>query len=293
MDSRSDVYAGGYGALTLAATNPLSNDGSAFVVKLHPMGEPPFFTRESITNAASFGPGLVEPGGLTSIFGTGLTGVSGIVQAPGYSLPIELGGVQVKINGIPVPLLSISGTEAGQQINLQVPFEAAGQALDVVEISQNGLTAWVPQVDVRSTAPRLFTLDGVRGAIQHGSDYSLVTPESPAEVGEIVILYGTGLGPVAPPVASGTPTPSSVSTTTSTPAVTVGGQPATVLFSGLTPGLIGVYQINVRVPPNVAGGDEDVLVSFPAYTVCCTGAGSAVTTTTVRCDSKPVKLAVH
>ena len=53
-----------------------------------------------------------------------------------------------------------------------------------VEISQNGLTAWVTQVQTQSTAPGIFTPDGVYGVVQHGSDYSLVTRDSPAKPGE-------------------------------------------------------------------------------------------------------------
>ena len=73
--------------------------------------------------------------------------------------------------------------------------------------------------------------------------------------------------------------------------MTVGGLAAKVLFSGLTPGLVGVYQINIQVPQNASSGDQEVVVSFPPYQVCCTG-GGAVTTTTVYVNSTPVKLPV-
>ena len=292
VDQQGNTYAGGYGALTLASTNPLSNNGGAFVVKLRQTGAPPFFTRQSIANAAGFSAGLVPQGGLASIFCSGLTGVSGVVEGAGYPLLTELAGVQVKIDGIPAPLWSISDAN-GQQINLQVPFEAGqqGSPLDV-EISQNGLTAWIPQVDTRSTAPGLFASPDGYGAIQHAADYSPVTPESPAQPGEIVILYGTGLGLVTPAVASGTPAPQAVSVTNLTPTVTIGGLAANVLFSGLAPSLVGVYQLNVQVPPNASSGDREVVVSFPPYQVCCTGGGAAIQYTTVYLNSNPVKLPV-
>ena len=105
-----------------------------------------------------------------------------------------------------------------------------------------------------------------------------------------MVLYGTGLGGVTPPVASGVPSPAVVSSTTFIPTVTVGGQAASVVFSGLTPGGVGVYQINVRVPLNAPGGDQDVVVSFPPYQACCLG---GISLYPVRVDSKPVKLTVR
>ncbi len=291
VDAQGNTYAAGHGALSLAATNPLSTNGGAFVVKLSNTGIPPFFTRESVTNAASFVSGLVLPGGLAAIFCANLTGIRGIVQAPGFPLPTELAGVRVKISGIPAPLLSVSDVNGQQQINLQVPFEASATAdpLDV-EVSQNGVSAWVIQMKTKSTAPGIFTVDGAYGAIQH-SDYSLVTPDSPSQQGEVVILYGTGMGWVTPAVPSGIPAPvAPLSVTRTTPTVTIGGNPAEVLFSGLAPGFAGLYQVNVRVPETVASGDQGVVVSFPPFRECC---DAGVSLRTVRVDSQPVKLPVR
>jgi uncharacterized protein (TIGR03437 family) len=127
---------------------------------------------------------------------------------------------------------------------------------------------------VRSTRHRLFS----------------VTPESPAQPDEIAVLYGTGLGWVTPAVASGVPAPGVVSATTLIPTVTIGGQGANVVFSGLTPGFIGVYQINIRVPQNASSGDQAAVVSFPPYQACCVG---GISTYPVRVDSTPVKLRVR
>lgn len=292
VDSQGNTYAAGHGALSLAATNPLSNDGGAFAVKLSSAGTPPLFTRESITNGANFVSGLVLPGGLATIFCANLTGIRGIVQAPGFPLPTELAGVRVKINGILAPLLAVADVSGQQQINLQVPFEAASTAdpLDV-EVSQNGISAWVIQVKTKSTAPGIFTVDGTYGAIQHGADYSAVTPASPAQRREVVVLYGTGTGWVTPAVPSGMPAPMApLAVTKTTPTVTIGGNPAEVLFSGLVPGFVTLYQLNVSVPDAVASGDQDVVVSFPPYQECCL---VGVSLRTVRVDSRPVKIPVR
>jgi uncharacterized protein (TIGR03437 family) len=291
VDGQGNTYAAGHGALSLAATNPISNNGGAFVVKLSNARTPPFFTRESITNSAGFVSGLVLPGGLATIFCANLTGIRGVVQASGFPLPTELAGVRVKISGVAAPLLAVADVNGQQQINLQVPFEAATNPdpLDV-EVSQDAASAWVVKVRTKSTAPGIFTMDGGYGAIQHGADYTLVTPASPAQRGEVIIVYATGLGWVDPAVPSGMPAPRASFQTRTTPRVAIGGTPAEVLFSGLTPGFAGLYQVNVRVPDAVASGDQDVVVSFPPFQECCV-AGTFLQT--VRVDSEPVKLSVR
>jgi uncharacterized protein (TIGR03437 family) len=87
-----------------------------------------------------------------------------------------------------------------------------------------------------------------------------------ATVGDYLVLYVTGLGkatpngdPNAAPLATGAIPPvdgSVLYQTPATPAVTVGGIPATVLYSGLVPGFPGEYQVNFRVPSGVANGDD-------------------------------------
>jgi uncharacterized protein (TIGR03437 family) len=288
LDSEEQIIIGGYGALTVASTNPLSNNGGAFVVKLNAPRSPAYFTRESITNGANYVPGLVRPGGFGTIFCANLQGVPESLIVSKLPLPTELAGVSVKIGGIPAPLYSVSGIPGQQQINFQAPFNPVGDSVPYsqdVELSNNGLSAFVAGVNVAATAPGVFTVDGIRGVIQHAADYRLVTLASPVDRGEVVIVYLTGLGNVTPPVSSGVPPPIGfIAVTNQIPSVKIGGQSAEVLFSGLTPGFVGVYQLNLRIPQDVASGDQDLIVSFPSFV-------SGFTRQAV--DSKPVKLAVR
>ena len=50
--------------------------------------------------------------------------------------------------------------------------------------------------------------------------------------------------------------------TTGTPTVMIGGQPATVQFSGLTPGLPGLYQVNAYVPTNIPAGTATISLTI-------------------------------
>jgi uncharacterized protein (TIGR03437 family) len=96
----------------------------------------------------------------------------------------------------------------------------------------------------------------------------------PAQVGDQIEIYLTGLGKATPngdpngavlPTGSLAPTNGSVLyKTVEMPVVTIGGVPALVEFSGIAPGNAGQYQINVQVPPGVQSGDNVTLqVTMP------------------------------
>jgi len=245
VDAQSNIYVGGRGAVVPPTTSFPAAEGHAFLVKLGPGSRPPMFTRQSITNAANFSTGLPLPGGAASVFVGDLAGTS---------------NVTVKVDGVLAPLYVVTPG----QINFQVPFDIA-PPLSSVEIAQGDAVASVRGLKSLLTAPAIFTSDGVHGAIQHGLDYRLVTASAPAERGEVITIYLTGLGATTPPVKSGAPVPvSPLSWTTLAPTVWIGGQIAEVLFSGLTPGTFGLYQINARVPQSVAAGDVEVQVGLPS-----------------------------
>lgn len=222
---------------------------------------PPTFTSASVVNSASFQAGA-SAGSIITIFGLNLASqVNGVVQATSLPLPTQLMGISVTINGIPAPLFAVANVGGQQQINLQIPLELAGHTSVTIIVNNNGVLSAPITVNLAPAAPGIFTFDGINGAILHGSDFRPVTPSSPAAKGEAVVLYGTGLGPVSPAPATGQAASSSpLSLTIVTPAVTVGGVNAIVLFSGLAPGFVGLNQVNFVVPFNVASGTLDVII---------------------------------
>jgi uncharacterized protein (TIGR03437 family) len=249
LDSAGNVYATG----VQIQVNAPAMGGTVGVLKIAPGASPLDVPASSIVNAASFAPGLPLPGGLASVFLRGLN-LSGTVIGSGSPLPTELAGVSILVDGVLAPILAVAPLASGmQQINFQVPFEAAS---NVVEIRYQGSSTFAfPQ----TAAPGIFTLSDGAPAIQHSADYSLVTPSNPAVPGEVIIVYATGLGQVTPAVPSGvaasaptpaTPTCGSFFAQQSAPPFLTGS----ILYAGLTPGFVGLYQLNVQLPQSLPAG---------------------------------------
>jgi len=94
----------------------------------------------------------------------------------------------------------------------------------------------------------------------------VVSTSKPAAPGETVLIFLTGMGAVDNPVPDGTAGGTNpLSRTTATPIyVLVGGEQATILYSGLAPGFPGLYQLNVTLPPFLQGsGSLPVAIQTP------------------------------
>jgi uncharacterized protein (TIGR03437 family) len=87
------------------------------------------------------------------------------------------------------------------------------------------------------------------------------TKDNPAPRGETVSLYMTGLGPVSPYFTKSGVPPAQLSITTKPVTVTVGGMQVPVLWSGLAPTFVGLYQVNIEVPGNMKTGAQTLVVT--------------------------------
>jgi adhesin/invasin len=91
-----------------------------------------------------------------------------------------------------------------------------------------------------------------------------VTQGNPAQVGETLLLYVTGLGAVKPAVADGAAAVAKpLSIVVANIGVLVDGQAAAINFQGLAPGFAGLYQVNFVVPGGVSSGLVNISVSTP------------------------------
>jgi uncharacterized protein (TIGR03437 family) len=79
-----------------------------------------------------------------------------------------------------------------------------------------------------------------------------------------VTLYGIGFGPVSPSVSSGVIV-SQANSLTNAATFLIGQSEATILYGGLAPGFVGLYQFNIQLP-SVAGGDLPMTVRVGGLT---------------------------
>ncbi|MGD0775055.1 MAG: hypothetical protein ABSC05_19745, partial [Candidatus Solibacter sp.] len=211
-----------------------------------------------IVNSASYAANApVAPGSLVSVFGVFPVNVA--AQAGVVPLPTTLSGLSMQFNGVQAPLFYASGTQA----NVQVPWELAGQTQASVTATIGGQASTAQKVNLASVAPGVFTMNAQgQGAVVDSLSGQLISPINPAKAGATYIsIYCTGLGPVTNQPTTGAAALASVfSETKMPPTVMIGAVPASVLFSGLAPTFVGLYQINVQVPAGVPFGDTVPLI---------------------------------
>jgi len=202
--------------------------------------------------SAADGASSVAPGGLMSVLGTNLSATS--LASNAIPLPTVLGDSCLVANGQPIPLLYVSPA----QVNAQMPAQAVGN----VSISMHtpGGVSNTFLANVLPSAPAVFRsatsgdLTNIPTVVRF-SNGLVVTSTNPVHRGDILTIYLTGLGAVNPPVPDGVPASADpLSTTVVNPSVAIGGAGCPVMFSGLAPGYVGLYVLNVSVPSSTPQG---------------------------------------
>ncbi len=224
----------------------------------------PTFTVNGVTNAASFTQGAI-PGSIVTIFGTHLsTNLIGLQTATQVPLPTTIYHVSVLVGNVLAPLFAVDkdNNTGSEQINLQIPWQFAGQSSVPVTINNGTTISATINIPLKAAQPGIFLLDTKQDGFLHG-DNTVVNAARPAQPGEELVAYLTGMGPVSNSIASGSP---GAGTTLSTPVVTVAGSQADVKFSGLSSQFVGLYQVNFVVPPTTPSGTQSVTIAVNGVT---------------------------
>ncbi len=210
--------------------------------------------------------GALSPGLVVQIYGGGLAGTTGSTgQVP---LANTYSGTYVLVGPYQAPLYYVS---PGQLV-AELPTELDVNQQYPVVVVANGAITLPDLVDVVPVEPGVAAFADGTLIAQH-SDYSLVDATHPAHHGDALVMYLAGLGDTTPQVPSGEPSPSSpLAVPKVAPTLTIDGRPVTIQFVGLTPGAVGLFQINFTVP-----GDERT--NTPLDVVVEQGGVTANTTT--------------
>ena len=177
-----------------------------------------------VVNAASFTPGIA-PGGLVAIFGNGLYGA--------------VAATTVTFDGVGATLLAATPF----QVNAQLPATIGAGVHTMVVSSAYGSAQAL--VTVSSVAPAIFLLSDTQGAVEN-QDGSINSAANPLPRGQTLVAYVTGLGATT---VQGTLAPAVTPVT-----ALVNGTPISPAYAGLTPGYIGLYQVNIPIPSNTPPG---------------------------------------
>lgn len=256
--SPAGLIAGDYSSsVSIAAAAPAVGESLAVSFAVTP---PVAVAEGGVVNAASLAAGQpVAPGAILSVFGTNLA--AKVESAPGFPLPLELGGSRVQIGGLTARLLYVSP----EQINLVAPAQLgslAGSATTLT-VYQDRLASPPARVRVAAAAPGVFTLlrqGAGAGAVTH-ADGSVVSRLAPVAAEETVLIYLTGLGRLEPPIAEGAAAPAQPLSRAAEPVrVLVDGEAARVEFAGASPGFSGLQVVAATLPARLARRYPEIVV---------------------------------
>ena len=254
-----------FGIWRLAVDNDVSNSRSGWInsFSLTIAGTTqvnPTTSSRTIVNAASLGyGGMIAPGELTSIFGSGLGPALGVAAPAGAAFPTSLAGTTVTLNGTPVPLAYVSTV----RVDFQAPIGISPGSTVTLQVASSTQNSGPVTVTVQDSAPGVYANSAngagpVKAINQTGTANSR---SAPAPKGSVIVVYASGLGTTMPPLSEGSVPPSSpLYNATGNIGAFIGGAPATVLFAGMAPTFPGIYQLNLQVPMNAPSGTQELLI---------------------------------
>jgi uncharacterized protein (TIGR03437 family) len=218
-----------------------------------------------VVDAAGFRP-TISANGWVTIKGNNLARTTRPWRSSdfaGTSLPRDLEGTSVTINGRPAYVSYISPT----QLNVLAAVGDSTTGAVTVRVTTPTGTV-MASANKQALSPGFFLFDGTQVAAVFINGSLVARPGTfpppsqntrGARPGEEISLYLGGLGATAPAAPEGV-IPTSAANLASQPTVQIGGASATITFAGMSV-LPGLYQVNVTVPPSLSAGDHAVTLT--------------------------------
>ena len=237
-----------------ARTAQINVQGQMFTVS---QSSGPYITQAGVVNAASIASTPMAPGLIATVFGSAM-GPAQLVTlelTPDQSaITTLLAGTRVLFDGVPAPVIY---TSAGQ-LSVVVPYSVKGRTTTRMAVEYQGVRSNDLLLPVAASAPAIFTIEqsGTGPGAVLNQDYKVNSAGNRARRNQVVMIFATGGGETDPPGEDGLLVPPAPLRRLQLPvSVTIGGQPAQVVYAGSAPTLVsGVVQINARIAANAQTG---------------------------------------
>ena len=167
--------------------------------------------------------------------------------------PKSLADIEVVVNGVIAPITDVQPTKLRMQVPKDTPI---GQADFVVRHTSNGQVVASATFTTDIAAPGFYTIGGNPGGaiVAKNPDGSDNGPNNAVKRGDVISLFGTGLGLVSNQPDDGAApadkadAPDSIQNLIFTNRVT--DLKGTIKYFGLAPGQVGAFQLDLVVPAN-------------------------------------------
>ena len=204
------------------------------------------------------------PGSIFSIYGFNLS--AGQAPATSFPLPTTLSSAIVTINGENAPLYYVDNKALGTEglINAIMPYDVQPGVQPLVVKNGTAVSNTVAITIPATPVPAIFTYGTNHAEAQNLPSYALNSSTSAASVGQTVVVYFTGGGPVTgqSTLVSNQPTPVAAFPLTGAATATIAGVAATIDYIGLVPTTIaGFYEADIVIP-KVASGDRNLVLTI-------------------------------
>jgi uncharacterized protein (TIGR03437 family) len=233
-------------------------------VQIYQPDIPPAISPGGVVSASAFGQFTsVAPGSWIEIYGANLapdTRGWAAGDFTGNTAPTSLDNVSVSIGGKQAFIDYINPGQINALLSSDTPTGPQQLTVTNTQGTSAAYNITVNATEPGLLAPPSFSIGGVQYAVAIFTDGAYALPTGaiagvtsrPARPGDVITLYGVGFGPVTPDIPAGQ-LAQQLNTLASNLQLSIGGLPASVLYSGLAPGFTGLYQFNITVPAVPAG----------------------------------------
>ncbi len=275
-----------YGRVVVTASAPNASPVRFYLTVGVTLAGNPTINAGGIVGAGLSSPPVtrIAPNGLFTIFGAnflpeGAGRQVGAGDLVGGQLPLKLLGICVQVGNDFAPVVQAFPN----QVSAQAPrYVGDGRVQVWVNCREpNEIRSNIETVATAPTAPEFFyftnqpdgrnpiaAINAVSGVRVGPLGLVPGVTFAPASPGDWVALFGTGFGVTDPPFFAGE-LPGVAAQVTVPVAVRLGDRildASDILYTGVTPGNAGLYQLNIRLPDDTPGGDLPVVLNLGGVT---------------------------